>query len=298
MIDRVYKLHPSAYYGGDQLILDRVRFGPAGFPIDSPKERAFEYLRKIGLSGMEYQAVRRVPTNEKELKKLGEEAKENDILLTLHAPYAINLSAETEEKIKGSINRLLSAAKAAKAMGALHVTFHPGYYLKRSRNDALRVAISALRELREIMTSEGIDVELGPETMGKPSQLGSLDDVLEMAKSVEGVSPTIDFAHLHVRDGGIIKGEDDYRSILRRIEREIGDLNGLVVHFTEVEATSSGYGERMHHELGSGYGPDFHPLAKIIAENGLKWFIVSESPILERDSVKMKEIYESFLRGS
>lgn len=279
------------------LILDRVRFGPAGFPIDAPKERAFGYLREIGLSGMEYQAVRRVPTNEKELKKLGDEARENDIILTLHAPYAINLSAETEEKIRGSVNRLLSAAKAAKAMGAGHVTFHPGYYLRRSRDEALRIAISALKELRETMISEGIDVELGPETMGKPSQLGSLDDVLEMAKSVDGVSPTVDFAHLHVREGGIIKSEEDYRSILNKIEKELGDINGLVVHFTEVEATSSGYGERMHHELGSGYGPDFRPLAKIMAENGLKWFVVSESPILERDSVKMKEIYESFLKN-
>lgn len=277
--------------------IDRIRFGPAGFPIDAPKERAFEYLRKIGLSGMEYQAVRRVPTNEKELRKLGEEAKENDILLTLHAPYAINLSAESDDKIRGSVNRLLSAAKAAKAMGAGHVTFHPGYYLRRSRSDALRIAISALKELKELMISEDVNVELGPETMGKPSQLGSLDDVLEMARSVEGVSPTIDFAHLHVREGGIIRGEDEYRSILSRIEKELGDLNGLVVHFTEVEATSSGYGERMHHELGSGYGPDFRPLAKIVAENGLKWFIVSESPILERDSVKMKEIYEGFLKG-
>ncbi len=271
--------------------LDRTRFGPAGYPIDSPKAEAFRYLRSIGLDGMEYQAVRSIPKSRELLRWIREQASENDVVLSLHAPYAINLASEDPKKREASMMRILSAAKAAHGMGAKHVTFHPGYYGKFGREDALKMAISALERLAEVIKGRGLQVELGPETTGKPSQLGSLDDVLTMAESVEGVVPTVDFAHIHVRGGGIIRGKEDYERILDEIERRLGTLDGLVIHFTEVEPTKSGYGERMHHELGSGYGPEFEPLAWLMVERDVRWLVISESPLLERDSLKMKRVY-------
>lgn len=271
------------------MLIDRVRFGPAGYPIDAPRERAFSYLREIGLDAMEYQAVRAIPKNEDLLSWVRNEASENDIMLTLHAPYAINLCSK--EKGAASVKRLVDSGIAASKIGANHVTFHPGYYGKMSEGDALKTAIESLKRVREELISLGINLELGPETTGKPSQLGSLDEVLRMAEEVDGVRPTIDFAHIHAREGGSIRSREDYERILKIIERELGDLNGLVIHFTEVELTKSGVGERMHHDLGSGYGPPFEPLAEIIAEYGLRWLIISESPVLERDSIKMKALY-------
>ncbi len=276
--------------------LDRTRFGPAGYPMDAPRKEAFSYLRSIGLGGMEYQAVRTVPKNEELLSWVKKEAKDNDIVLSLHAPYAINLASEDEAKRRASIERLLRAAKAAHKMNAKHVTFHPGYYGKLGREKALKLALDSLNELVSEVRDEGLRVELGPETMGKPSQLGSLDDVLIMAESVDLVIPTIDFAHIHVREGGCLKSKEDYSRILDEIERRLGTLNGLVIHFTEVEPTKSGYGERMHHELGSGYGPEFKYLAMLMAEREVRWLVISESPLLERDSLKMKRAYKRYLR--
>ncbi len=276
--------------------IDRTRFGPAGFPMGCPKEEAFDYLHKLKLGAMEYQAVRRVPTKLDPLKEMGKKAKERDIVLTLHAPYAINLASEEEDKIIKSVERLYLSAKAADAMGATHVTFHPGYYSKRDPEDALKLAIKALSDLVQRLKDENIRMELGPETTGKPSQLGSLNEVLRMAEEVDCVFPTIDFAHIHAREGGSIKGREDYAKILDEIEGRLGTLNGLVVHFTEVELTASGKGEKMHHELGSGYGPDFKPLAAEMAERGVRWLVVSESPLLEEDSLKMKRIYMRALK--
>ncbi len=276
--------------------LDRTRFGPAGYPMDAPKEEAFSYLRSVGLGGMEYQAVRAIPKNEKLLTWIRDEAEANDIALSLHAPYAINLASEDEAKRKASMERIIGAARSASKMGAKHVTFHPGYYGKLGRENALRLALSSLDEIVRKMKDEGLEIELGPETMGKPSQLGSLDDVLTMAESVDLVVPTIDFAHIHVREGGCLKSKEDYSKVLDEIERRLGTLNGLVIHFTEVEPTKSGYGERMHHELGSGYGPEFKYLAMLMAERGVRWLVISESPLLERDSLKMKRTYERYLR--
>jgi len=281
---------------GDSVKLDRTRFGPAGFPMGCPKEEAFDYLYKLRLGAMEYQAVRRVPTKLDSLKKIGEKAKEKDVVLTIHAPYAINLASRDEEKLTKSIERLYLSAKAAEALGANHITFHPGYYSKRDPEEALRLAIEGLDGLVRRLKDENIRVELGPETTGKPSQLGSLDEVLRMAEEVDWVFPTIDFAHIHAREGGSIKGRDSYSRILDEIERRLGSLNGLVVHFTEVELTASGRGERMHHELGSGYGPDFGPLAIEMVERDVKWLVISESPLLEEDSLKMKKIYTRTLK--
>ena len=277
--------------------LDKTRFGPAGYPMDSSKEEAFGYLRKIGLDAMEYQAVRAVPKRKGLFEWVKEQAERHDIVLSLHAPYAINLASEDESKRKASMKRLLDASVAAYNMGAKHVTFHPGYYGSQGRKEALRKTIKAIERIVEELKSMEVRVELGPETTGKPSQVGSLEDVLEMASSLDWVVPTIDFAHLHVRGEERIRGKEDYERIVRKIEDTLGSADGLVVHFTEVEPTKSGVGERVHHELGSGYGPDFAPLAELMVELGLKWVVISESPILERDALKMKRIYEGVARG-
>jgi len=278
---------------------DRVRFGPAGFPVGAPSRRdAISYLRKLGLGAMEYQAVRAVPKKLDPLKKFGEEARKKDIILSLHAPYAINLSSPEENKREASIQRLVAASRAAAAMGAFHVTFHPGFYSGQAPEDALRLAIESLKEVREILDDEGLEVELGPETTGKPSQLGSLEEVLAMARAVPGVRPTVDFAHIHAREGGSIAGRLDYARIIDKIEEALGTADGLVIHFTEVELTKSGVGEKRHHELGSGYGPPFRPLAEEMAARGVRWLVISESPILEEDSLKMKEEYLRVLEGS
>jgi len=281
---------------GVDVKLDRTRFGPAGFPMGCPKEEAFDYLHKLKLGAMEYQAVRRVPTKLDSLKEIGEKAKERDVVLTLHAPYAINLASKDKEKLIKSIERLYLSTKAAEALGATHVTFHPGYYSGRDPEEALKLAIRGLDKLVLRLKDENIRIELGPETTGKPSQLGSLNEVLRMAEEVDWVFPTIDFAHIHAREGGSIKGRDSYSRILDEIEGRLGSLDGLVVHFTEVELTASGKGERMHHELGSGYGPDFGPLAVEMVEREVKWLVISESPLLEEDSLKMKKIYTKTLK--
>ncbi len=272
--------------------LDRVRFGPAGFPIDASRQEAFKHLKKIGLDAMEYQAVRSVPKKEETLRAIGDEAKGNGILLTLHAPYALNLAAEDEKKREGSIERLFRACWAAHVMGAEHVTFHPGYYGDLNSSEAMERTVDAIERVITMMRDAGFLVELGPETTGKPSQVGSLDEVIDLAQRFNEVWPTVDFAHLHAREGGIIKGREDYARILDRLEGGLGTLDGLVIHFSEIELTKSGVGEKMHHDLSSGYGPDFEPLAREMVERGVKWVVICETPLLERDAVKMKEIYE------
>lgn len=60
-------------------------------------------------------------------------------------------------------------------------------------------------------------------------------------------------------------------------------------HFTHIEFTDKG--EKRHRTLSeTEYGPDFQCLATVIAELGLRPVIVSESPILDVDARKMRNI--------
>lgn len=284
---------------------DRPRFGPAGRPpwFKCDMTEVPLLLRDEGLDAFEFQAVRMGMPHQRFSKEkaetLGRNARECDVLLSLHGPYFINLSG-APETVEKSIERLVSSAILASWMGARVVVFHPGYYGKLGREEALRSCIQALSRAVERVKSLGIKgVEYGPETTGKLSQVGSLDEILRMCEEVDMVRPVVDWAHIHAREGGSIRGLEDYLRIIEAIESRLGSeaAENLHTHFTHVEYGSKG--EIRHHTLDEeGYGPPFRPLAEAIAELGLRPTIISESPILDRDAVKMKDILRQVLKGS
>ncbi len=279
----------------------KLRFGPAGKPIKfkGKSENVPKFLAEIGLNAYEYQAVRGVRINEEKARLLGENAKEFDIKLTLHAPYYINLCSTDESILNASKKRLIDSLRAANWMNAKLVVFHPGYYGKLSSSEALDVCINVLKDVIEIAKSEDLlkNVYLSPETTGKVKQFGDLNEILSLCESLDYVVPTIDWAHIHARGQGIINSKDDYMKILDEIENRLGSkiVNQLHCHFTKVEFGSKG--ELTHHPLSSTeHGPEFKYLAEIIVENDYKFTIISESPILEEDALLMKSIVEELRR--
>jgi len=253
------------------------------------------YLRRIGLDAMEYQAVRSLRISRKPAVELGSAASENNVLLTLHGPYAINLSSSKKLVRRQSIQRIIKSAEIASWMGVFHVTFHPGYYSGLPRELAMQTQKEAFKNVLGKMSEKKISVELGPETTGKPDQFGTLEELIELSTTFENVRLTLDFGHMHARTGGKIKSRSDYEKILDTVERLLGSerMRNLVVHFSEVETTSKGFGEKRHHPLGSSYGPDFRKLAEIIVEKGYSFIIICETPLLEVDALKMKRMLTS-----
>jgi len=199
----------------------RPRFGTAGNPIGykGPTEEVPFFLIEKGLDAYEYQAVRGVRIKEEKARILGENAKKCDVLLSLHAPYYINLSSDKKTTYEQSKKRLFDALKAAHWMGARLVVFHPGYYGEKNPEEALKMCIDALKEVLENAEREGItDVLLGPETTGKTSQLGTLEEVINMCEEIPRTVPVIDWAHIHARNQGCIAGREDYEKILSLLE--------------------------------------------------------------------------------
>jgi deoxyribonuclease-4 len=286
---------------------DRPRFGPAGVPPTFRMMKASlsdvpKLLRDEGLDAFEYQAVRwgaKPQIKREEAEKLGLEARERDVWLSLHGSYFINFCGG-KEVIEASKQRLIACATAASWMSAHIVVFHPGFYGKRPQKEVFRSCLEAVKETVETLKNLGIEnVKIGPETMGKPSQFGSLDEILSLCEEVEQTQPVIDWAHLHARDKGRFRTIDDFRKVVEEIERRLGTeaVKNMHCHFTKVEYTEKG--EKCHHIMDeANYGPDFAMVAKVIAEYKLNPVIISESPILDLDAIKMRDILRKELGKS
>ncbi len=273
----------------------KVYLGPAGVPTICKERSTIAGIRtvsELGLNAMEVEFVRGVKMSLEAAKEAGENAKELNVKLSVHAPYFINLCSPDNKKVENSKKMILDSAERAEAMEAEVVVFHPGFYGKLSPLEALEKVKEGCSDLNDRMRSLGIrKVKLGLETTGKQSTFGSLDEIIEICKKVKNCVPVIDFAHIYARQGGII----DYSKIFDSLKPL--KLKSLHTHFTCVEFSSAGIGrgnERYHLEL-KAKKPDFEILAKEIIKRDFEITIISESPVLEQDSLKMKEIIEKLL---
>jgi deoxyribonuclease-4 len=284
---------------------DRPRFGPAGVPptfrvmkanlADVPR-----LLREEGLDALEYEAVRwgaKPQIKKEDAEKLGLEAKKNDVLLSLHGSYFMNFCGE-KDIIEASKQRLISCATAAEWMNAYVVVFHPGFYGKKTQKEVFKNCVGALKEVVQAMNVMGIkNVNIGPETMGKSSQFGSLRETLSLCQEVERTQLVIDWAHLHAREKGRFKTADDFRKVVEEAERRLGTeaVKDMHCHFSKVEFSNKG--ERRHHTVDEeDYGPDFTMFAKVIVEFNLRPVIISESPVIDIDAIKMRNILKELER--
>ncbi len=275
----------------------RIRFGPAGKPVDLKSAdylKAIEYIANEGLDALEYEAVRGVRISQKKALELKIQAEKYNVVLSLHAPYYINLASPKEETTKKSIDRLKQAIQAASWMNAYVVVFHPGYYKDNpSTRHALERVINALKQVEEWMKSSGIkNVYISPETTGKRTQVGSLEEVVEICRNIDYCRPTIDWAHLHARHlGQRITSVNDVIEVIEYVERELGReaVNPLHTHFSRIEYGEGG--EREHHTMDEKeYGPEFHNVCQAYKETGIKAVVISESPLLDKDALIMKKI--------
>jgi len=279
---------------------DHPRFGPAGMPpgfqlLKQPVTEMPKYLRSKGLDSFEYQMVRWGPKpqiRQEMAESLGKNAAEHDVWMTAHGSYFVNLTSRNEQTIEASKKRLLACVQGANWMQAHIVVFHPGAYTDRPPEQVFETCARAMEEVVESMRSLNLTkVHLAPETMGKPSQFGSLEEVLGLCERVDLTEPNVDWAHLHSRERGRFRKIDDVRKVMDQIEKRLGTeaLRNLHCHYSHIEFTDKG--ERRHHNVDrKDFGPDFQLLAQLIAERDLKPVIACETPNLDVDAVKLRDM--------
>ena len=272
-------------------------FGTVGSPNATPPKPggsvgAIQTISSLGLSALELGWVQSVRVTEQTCALIKKEAERLSIALSVHAPYFINLNAEQDEWPK-SRKRLMDAAYYGNLAGATDIVFHPGSYFQKNPEEVLPLAIKRLAGCVDELKKAQIPVTLRPETMGKSAMLGSLDDTLMMAKSVDQVLPCIDFAHLHARPGdGSNNSEDEWKKILAHYGESLGEkhLQHLHIHLSGIEYTSKR--EKNHLPLRES-DLNLVALFRALKSAGAGGRIMCESPIMEEDALYMKNTWES-----
>jgi len=272
----------------------RIRFGPAGIPIQCKGDSTIEGVRccrEIGLDAMEMEFVQGVRMREDAAALVKEAARESDIRLSSHAPYFVNLCSDDPVKLANTKRHIMASARITALAGGDITVFHPGFYQKLPPEEAYEKAKKNLSDIASELKTRNIRIRLGAETVGKKSAFGGLDENIRLAQEVEMVVPAIDFAHLHARGDARIKGEADYKAVFDKLERELGDyVKRFHCHFSEINYSDKG--ELNHFPLGTNNEPPYKPLMKVLAENGYAGTVICETPKLDIDALAMKKEYE------
>jgi deoxyribonuclease-4 len=260
----------------------RIRLGPAGSGgyAHSTLE-GVQRLPDLGLQAMEVEFVRGVGMGIPLAKSVGAAAKKNNIKLSVHAPYYINLASKEPIKIKQSKKRILDSCERMHHMGGGPVVFHPAYFGGMDKELVYNITKEAIIDMMKTIKKKKWKCELATETTGKHSALGSLEETIRLVNET-GITPCIDFAHLFARNYGRI----DYGEVFDKIR--FLKLKRLHIHFSNIEFTAKG--ERRHMVMD--HQPAFAPLAKEILDRKLDVTIISETPITWEDSINMREIFE------
>jgi deoxyribonuclease-4 len=177
-------------------------------------------------------------------------------------------------------------------MGAYVVVFHPGFYGEGGKAETLKKCVESLREVAAKLKDLGIKkVKLGPETMGRHSQFGTIEEVMAVCQQVEQTQLVIDWSHLHARTGGGLRTVEDFRAVVVKAEETLGSeaVKHMHCHFSKIEYTYK-TGEKRHHLLDEpGFGPDFEKLAAVVAEFKLCPVFICETALQDVDAVKMRK---------
>jgi deoxyribonuclease IV len=269
-------------------------FGTGGDPFSSAKPRntinGIKRIAELGLGCMEMEFVYGVRMSEAEAAQVASTAQKVKVRLSAHAPYYINLNAHEHDKLISSQDRLLQTAHIASLSTASGITFHAAFYMK----DDPQVVYTRVKQILTGIVGEikrqNKYVTLRPELMGKPSQFGTLEELLNLCSEIEGLAPCIDFAHLHARTGKY-NSYYEFKSVLIQIEKKLGRsaLDNLHIHLSGINYNSKS-GEVMHLNLRES-DLKYAELLQALKEQDAKGVVICESPNLEEDALNLQETY-------
>ncbi len=275
--------------------MPEILIGIAGMPraLGGRKDylRAVKLIRELGLDALEVEFVYGVDMSSQTAREVGDLARRLGVRLSVHAPYYINLCSSKRKVIEDSKRRIVESLERASEMGARVVVVHAAYYGDYGPSRCYEMVRSSMREIRDLVSTISSDVKIGVETTARRSQFGTLDEVIRLCKDVDIVVPCIDWAHVFVRNLGRI----DYSEVLDRIERELS-LKELHSHFTCVKRDERGEFVDEHDSIDKN-APPFEDLVRALMPRGVRITIICESPLLERDAVKMKRIVNSYSKA-
>ncbi len=273
-------------------------FGTAGIPRSARAKTTIsgiERIAELGLGCMEIEFVQGVRMGEQSAGQIAEAAAREGIRLSAHAPYFINFNAHEPEKIRASQGRLLQTARIAALCGAQSAVFHTAFYLGDPAGEAYNTVKKYLEEVMHQLRQENNRVWIRPEVMGKPSQFGTIEEILNLCTELEGLAPCIDFAHWHARTG-VFNSYPEFAAILRQIKERLGRaaLDDMHIHVAGIR-----YGEKgeIKHLNLEDSDLQYLELLKALRDYEVKGLVICESPNLEDDALLLKSAYNTLVKA-
>lgn len=270
--------------------MDKLLFGISGLPISSGLKKidyasGIDYIKSLGLDAMELLFVRNVNVTDKNKHKILKAKLHNNIYLSAHGSHYINLNADEYEKQKQSLERITHAIEGLSKVKGRSLIFHPGFYLKDSKEEAY----NTIKENLLRLPYKGIDYRL--ETTGKRTQFGTLEELVSLCKEIRSCKLCIDFAHIHARQNGSLKSYDDFAKILQYVLDELdrSALDDLHIHMGGIDYNEKG--EKSHLPL---LESDFNYEAclKALKNFNVKGCVILEGPLVEKDALLLKNTFE------
>lgn len=278
-----------------------IKFGPSGncenFYAQGYKhsEQSARFVKDCGLDCFEYSFGQGIRMSEEKAVSIGEAFAAEQIELSVHAPYFVNLGNPDDEMAAKSYGYLIDSGKYLKLMGGRRCVFHPAAQGKEAREVVVERTLDRMKTLRDYLYLNDLqELTFCPETMGKQAQIGTVEEVIRFCEVDPIFTPCVDFGHVNAREQGSLKTKADYLRILEELISRLGyeRVRHFHVHFSKIMYGAKG--EIKHLTFADTvYGPEFEPLAEALLECKLEPYIVSESAgTQDVDALYMKRAYE------
>lgn len=273
--------------------MDKLRFGTAGIPLSTSKSGTAEGIKKVRelkLDAMELEFVRAVYIKKDKAPEIKEVAEKENIVLTCHCPYFINLNSEDKKKFYASIGYIKNSAMITSLCGGYSVCFHAGYYQKQDPKKVYDKIKEALKIITKDIKEFDKKIWIRPETTGKVAQFGTMNEIINLSLEFDNVLPCIDWSHLHAWSNGKYNSKEEFREVLTLMEKKLGKkaLENVHFHCQGVEYTEKG--ERWHLNLKDS-DLKYEELLNTWKEFKIKGIVIAESPNVEQDAVLMHNLY-------
>ncbi len=273
--------------------INNLFFGTAGIPnISSNTIDGIQTVKRLGLGSMELEFVRSVNITKDKAPIIKKTAVDEDIILTCHGQYAININSQDKKVLEASIKRILDASRIASMCGCWSICYHMAYYSNEDPQKVYDKIKIYLKDIISTLRNGGHEIFVRPETGGKINQFADSYELIKLAEEMENVLPCFDFAHQYSRTLGKWNNREEFHKLLSAIEKHLGrkGLNNMHIHMEGIEFTDKG--ERNHVNLDE-CPFKYKDLLKVLKEFNIKGVVTCESPNIEKDALLMQKFYKS-----
>ena len=266
-----------------------VLFGPAGndvkFYADGNKSSvdAPRWLSGLELTAYEISFGRGIRMTDKTAEIIGHQAKQNNVMISVHAPYYINLA--NPESLEKNYHYIKRSLELLALMGGNRLVIHVGSQMQMTREEALNNCHQSLRTVLARLHDDGFkDFLLCLETMGKYTQIGNLDEICMLCEiDPQHLVPTIDLGHMNC----LAQGKLDLDKVFQQIKK----IPAVHFHISFIEYGAKG--EIRHLTLADQqYGFNLETVMHYLSQRPGNDVVICESDtIMAQDSLRLRDFY-------